>query len=75
MIIIKIDPISGKEVENLTDAPYLLEGEGERTVKTYFESLENLADHADVEFIDPEAALAFFSSSHDQLSGGATAHS
>ena len=70
MIVITVDPISGKDVTHLSGAPYLLEGEGDRTLKTYFESLENLSDYADVEFIDKEAAMVFFSDGSRDVIGG-----
>lgn len=41
MIISTTDPISLKEVTNPESHPYVLEGEGENTLKIYFENEEN----------------------------------
>ncbi|MFA7387429.1 MAG: hypothetical protein WCZ87_07195 [Thiohalobacteraceae bacterium] len=38
MIITTTDPISGKEVSDPENHPFLIEGEGEYALKMYFES-------------------------------------
>ena len=47
------DPISGKDVINLTSAPFVIEGRGESALKVYFESEANKAEYEGVELEHP----------------------
>lgn len=41
MLTATTDPISGNDVRNLDQAPFVIEGEGEHALKIYFESEAN----------------------------------
>jgi hypothetical protein len=49
MRICLTDPISGKDVRNITLAPFLIEGRGDGAIKIYFESERNKAEYQGVE--------------------------
>ena len=49
MRICLTDPISGRDVRNITLAPFLIEGRGEDAIKIYFESERNKAEYRGVE--------------------------
>jgi hypothetical protein len=49
MRICLTDPISGKDVRNITLAPFLIEGRGDGAIKIYFESERNKAEYQGLE--------------------------
>lgn len=48
MITSTIDPISTNDVTDLENAPYVIEGKGDNTLKIYFESEENKREYLDI---------------------------
>ncbi|MDX1374629.1 MAG: hypothetical protein R3357_03635 [Burkholderiales bacterium] len=52
MRICLTDPISGKDVCNITLAPFLIEGRGVDAIKIYFESERNKAEYQGLELAD-----------------------
>ncbi|HSH06073.1 MAG TPA: hypothetical protein VLA41_00315 [Burkholderiales bacterium] len=49
MRICLTDPISGRDVRNITLAPFVIEGRGDGAIKIYFESERNKAEYQGVE--------------------------
>ncbi len=47
MITTTLDPISLNDVEDIENAPYLIEGEGRNALKIYFESEQNKQEYLD----------------------------
>ena len=47
MITTTLDPITLKDVTDLDNAPYLIEGEGENALRIYFESEQNRREYLD----------------------------
>ena len=47
MNIHTLDPITLNDVTDLENAPYVIEGEGERAIKIFFESEENKNEYLD----------------------------
>ena len=45
MITTTLDPISLNDVTDIENAPYVIEGDGEHTLKIYFESEENKQEY------------------------------
>ena len=45
MITTTLDPISLNDVEDIENAPYIIEGEGQHTLKIYFESEQNKQEY------------------------------
>ena len=45
MITTTLDPITLKDVTDLDNAPYLIEGEGENALRIYFESEQNRREY------------------------------
>lgn len=54
MRICLTDPISGRDVSNITLAPFMIEGRGDDAIKIYFESERNKAEYQglELEFAD-----------------------
>ena len=48
MITSTLDPISMKDVTDLENAPYVIEGEGQNALKIYFESEKNKQEYLDI---------------------------
>jgi len=48
MITSTLDPISMNDVTDLENAPYVIEGEGDNTLKIYFESEKNRQEYLDI---------------------------
>ena len=48
MNIHTLDPITLNDVTDLENAPYVVEGEGERAIKIYFESEENKKEYLEI---------------------------
>jgi len=48
MITTTVDPISMNDVTDLENAPYVIEGEGDNTLRIYFESEENKQEYLDI---------------------------
>jgi len=57
MRVTSTDPISGNDVVDLDNAPYVIEGDGDDALKIYFESEENKASYLDIESKTPQQAL------------------
>lgn len=57
MRVTTTDPISGNDVADLDNKPFIIEGEGESALKIYFESLANKASYAEIETKTPQAVL------------------
>lgn len=57
MRITTTDPISGKDVTDLENAPFVIEGNGEDALKIYFESQKNRANYLEIEPKTPQKAL------------------
>ena len=49
MRINTLDPMTLNDVEDLENAPFIIEGEGENAMKIYFESEANLAEYLGME--------------------------
>jgi YHS domain-containing protein len=47
MITTTLDPISLNDVEDVENAPYIIEGEGANALKIYFESEQNKQEYLD----------------------------
>jgi hypothetical protein len=47
MITTTLDPITLKDVTDLDNAPYLIEGEGDNAIRIYFESEQNRREYLD----------------------------
>jgi YHS domain-containing protein len=47
MITTTLDPISLNDVEDIENAPYIIEGEGANALKIYFESEQNKQEYLD----------------------------
>lgn len=45
MRIITTDPISGNEVKDLENAPYIIDRSGHKHIKIYFDSEQNLNEY------------------------------
>jgi len=45
MNIYTLDPITLNDVTDLENAPYVIEGEGDKAIKIYFESVENKCEY------------------------------
>jgi hypothetical protein len=58
MRISTTDPISGKDVVDLSRAPYIVEGTGEGALKIYFESEETKRAYLDIELEHPGQDLS-----------------
>ncbi len=43
------DPISGRDVDNLDSAPYVIEGQGEDSLKIYFNTEQNKQVYQEVQ--------------------------
>jgi len=52
------DPISGKDVTDLANAPFVIEGRGDSALKVYFESEANKAEYEGVELEHPGQDLS-----------------
>jgi YHS domain-containing protein len=48
MRISTLDPISFEDVEDLENAPYCIEGEGDNALKIYFQSEHNKAEYLQI---------------------------
>lgn len=57
MKVTTVDPISGNDVSDVNDAPFVIEGSGEDALKIYFESEANRSSYLDIEAKTPEAVL------------------
>lgn len=53
MRISTTDPISGNDVKNPPNAPFVIEGSGDDALKIYFESEENKQAYLDIEVQHP----------------------
>lgn len=47
MITTTLDPISLNDVEDLENAPFIVEGEGQNALRIYFESEQNKQEYLD----------------------------
>lgn len=52
-----VDPISGNEVTDIANAPFVIEGSGEDALKIYFESQQNKISYLEIEAKTPETVL------------------
>ncbi len=57
MRVTSTDPISGNDVVDLENAPYVIEGNGDDGLKIYFESEENKASYLEIESKTPQQVL------------------
>ena len=57
MRVTSTDPISGNDVVDLDNAPYVIEGNGDDALKIYFESEENKARYLEIESKTPQQVL------------------
>jgi len=51
------DPISGNEVLEIENAPFVIEGSGDDALKIYFELEENKASYTEIESKTPQKVL------------------
>jgi hypothetical protein len=68
MRITTTDPISGNDVSDLDNAPFVIEGSGEDALQIYFESQENRAHYLEIESKTPQKALL---DAYNQTTGSA----
>ncbi len=52
-----VDPISGNEVSDIANAPFVIEGRGADALKIYFESQANKDSYLAIEAKSPQAVL------------------
>jgi len=57
MRVTSTDPISGNDVVDTDNAPYVIEGNGDDALKIYFESEENKTRYLEVESKTPQQVL------------------
>ena len=57
MRVTSTDPISGSDVIDLDNAPYVIEGNGDDALKVYFESDESKASYLEIESKTPQQVL------------------
>ncbi len=57
MRVTSTDPISGNDVVDVDNAPYVIEGNGDDALKIYFESEENKASYLEIESKTPQQVL------------------
>ena len=57
MRVTTTDPISGNDVTDIDNAPYVIEGSGEDALKIYFESQENKSSYLEIESKTPKKVL------------------
>ena len=57
MRVTTTDPLSGKVVTDIDNAPYVIEGSGEDALKIYFESQENKSRYLEIESKTPKKVL------------------
>lgn len=53
MIVSTTDPITGRDIKDPENHPYIIEGEGEMAVKIYFESEETKRQYLELEVENP----------------------
>lgn len=53
-----LDPISMNDVADLTNAPFVIEGEGPNALKIYFENEANKAEYLDIPLHTANATLS-----------------
>lgn len=58
MRITTTDPISGNDVTDLANAPFVIEGAGESALKIYFESEQTRREYLDIELEHPGQDLS-----------------
>ena len=57
MIVQTTDPMTGNDVIDLENAPYIVEGTGDSALKIYFESEESKRGYLEVESKAPDADI------------------
>ena len=57
MRVTTTDPISGNDVTDLENAPFVIEGSGADALKIYFESQQNRESYLEIEPKTPEQVL------------------
>ena len=57
MIVQTTDPMTGNDVADLENAPYVVEGTGDSALKIYFESEESKRSYLEVETKGPDADI------------------
>lgn len=57
MRITTVDPISGNDVIDVENAPFVIEGSGHDALKIFFESQENRASYLEIESKTPQQVL------------------
>lgn len=58
MRISTTDPITGNDVTDLANAPFVIEGTGESALKVYFESEQTRREYLDIELEHPGQDLS-----------------
>lgn len=54
MLISTTDPITGNDVKNIEEAPYIVEGTGNSALNIYFKSGQNKREYLDISVSGPE---------------------
>jgi hypothetical protein len=55
MLVSTTDPITGNDVRNTEDAPYVVEGTGNSALKIYFESEQSKQEYLEISVSGPES--------------------
>lgn len=57
MRVTTTDPITGNDVKDPDNAPFVIEGQGNDALKIYFESGENRREYLDISMDSPDSTL------------------
>lgn len=57
MRVTTTDPMTGNDVADLENAPYVIEGQGNDALKIYFESVANRQEYLDISMDGPDSRL------------------
>jgi hypothetical protein len=57
MRVTTTDPMTGNDVADLDNAPFIIEGQGSDALKIYFESVANRQEYLEISMDGPDNAL------------------
>jgi len=57
MRVTTTDPMTGNDVNNLEDAPFVIEGKGDDALKIYFESLDSRQEYLAMTVSEPDSSI------------------
>ncbi|UCC57051.1 MAG: hypothetical protein JSU75_04755 [Gammaproteobacteria bacterium] len=57
MRVTTTDPMTGNDVVDPENAPFVIEGEGNDALKIYFESQESRQDYLDISVNEPDSGI------------------